>query len=112
MRYTFGSVQSFFYEDTIVPTDELEKTQTKIAAVIKQWMFQKESLYGVVICLLVVLTHFVKYPIDFSSYKLTQNRNKRAFVGATLQTITFLLLDYNSQTYIDSSSFCYLFSWK
>lgn len=56
--------------------------------------------------------HFVKYPIDFSSYKLTQNRNKRAFVGATLQTITFLLLDYNSQTYIDSSSFCYLFSWK
>lgn len=112
MRYTFGSVQSFFYEGTIVPTDELEKTQTKIAAVIKQWMFQKESLNGVVICHLVVLNHFVKYPIDFSSYKLTQNRNKRAFVGATLQTITFLLLDYNSQTYIDSSSFCYLFSWK
>lgn len=39
-----------FYEDTIGLTDELEKTQTKIEAVIIQWMFQKESLKGVEIC--------------------------------------------------------------
>lgn len=68
-----------FYEDTIVPTDELEKTQTKIAAVIKQWMFQKESLNGAVICHLVVLNHFVKYPIDFSPYKLTQKSKQKSF---------------------------------
>lgn len=100
-----------FYEDTIVPTDELDKTQTKIAAVIKQWMFQKESLNGVVICHLVVLNHFVKYPIDFSSYRLTQNRNKSASVGATVQTRTSLRLDCNSHTYKDSFFFCHLFSW-
>lgn len=100
-----------FYEDTIVPTDELEKTQTKIVAVIKQWMFQEESLKKVVICHLVVLNHIVKYAFDFSSYRLTQNRNKSASVGATVQTRTFLRLDCNSHTYQNSFFFCHLFSW-
>lgn len=99
-----------FYEDTIGLTDKLEKTQTKIEAVIIQWMFQKESLKGVDICHLVALKHFVKYPIDISSYRLIQNRNKSSFVGATVQTRTFLRIDCNLHTYIDSFFFCHLFS--
>lgn len=65
-----------FYEDTIGLTDELEKTQTKIAAVIIQRMFQKEPLKGVEFCHLVALKHFVKYHIDISSYRLFKIKTK------------------------------------